>query len=67
MNNAAPINLELVADSIFPSLIKVSSPEAIKKQTRNKPKNDPTPFKVSIRQDWFQSCFLIQKKIQMKQ
>ena len=61
MNNAAPINLELVADSIFPSLIKVSSPEAIKKQTRNNPKNDPTPFKVLIRLDLFPTMFFIPK------
>ena len=61
MNNAAPINLELVADSIFPSLIKVSSPEAIRKQTRNNPKNDPTPFKVLMRLDLFPTMFFIPK------
>ena len=61
MNNAAPINLELIADSIFPSLIKVSSPEAIKKHTRNNPKNDPTPFKVLIRLDLFPTMFFIPK------
>ena len=61
MNNAAPINLELVADNIFPSLIKVSSPEAIKKQTINSPKNEPTPFNVFIRLDLLPIIFLIPK------
>ena len=61
MNNAAPINLELVADSIFPSLMMVSSPEAIKKQTMNNPKNDPIPFKVLIRLDLFPTMFFIPK------
>ena len=61
MNNAAPINLELAADNIFPSLIKVSSPDANKKQTRNNPKNEPMPFKVLIRLDLFSTMFLIPK------
>ena len=61
MNNAAPINLELVADNIFPSLIKVSSPEAIKKQTINSAKNEPIPFNVFIRLDLLTIIFLIPK------
>ena len=61
MNNAAPINLELVADNIFPSLIKVSSPDAIKKQTTNSAKNEPIPFNVFIRFDLLPIIFLIPK------
>ena len=63
MNNAAPINFELVADKIFPSLINVSSPEAIRKQTTNKPKNEPIPFKVFIRLDLLPIIFFIPKYI----
>ena len=61
MNSDAPINLELKADNIFPSLIKVSSPDANRKQTRNNPKNDPTPFKVLIRLDLSPTKFFIPK------
>ena len=61
MNNAAPMNLELVADKILPSLIKVSSPEAIKKQTINSAKNEPIPFSVLIRLDLLPTIFLIPK------
>ena len=61
MNNAAPINLELRADNTLPSLIRVSSPEANKKQTRNKLKNDPTPFKALIKLDLFPAIFFIPK------
>ena len=61
MNSDAPINLELKADNIFPSLIKVSSPEANRKQIRNNPKNDPTAFKVLIRLDLSPTMFFIPK------
>jgi hypothetical protein len=61
MINAAPINLELVADNILPSLIKVSSPEANKKQTINSAKNEPRPFNVFIRLDLLAIIFLIPK------
>ena len=61
MNSDPPINLELKADKIFPSLIKVSSPEANRKQTRNNPINDPTPFKVLIRLGLSTTIFFIPK------
>tara|TARA_B100001113_G_scaffold328067_1_gene302032 strand:+ start:131 stop:439 length:309 start_codon:yes stop_codon:yes gene_type:complete len=53
--------LDIDADSVFPSLIRVSSPDAIKKQTINNPKNEPTPFKALIRLDLLPTIFFIPK------
>lgn len=61
MNNDAPISLELVADNTFPSLIIVSSPDAIKKQIANNNRNEPRPLRALIRFDLFPIIFFIPK------
>ena len=55
------MNLELVADNIFPSLIKVSSPEAIIKQRTNSPRNAPIILRVVIKLDLSLNIFLSPK------
>ena len=55
------MNLELVADNIFPSLIKVSSPDAIIKQRANSPRNEPIILRVAVKLDLSPNIFLSPK------
>jgi len=55
------MNLELVADNIFPSLIRVSSPDAKIKQRANSPTNEPIILRVVIKLDLSPNIFLSPK------